>query len=58
MSPQKSKQQQTAALAQGARVLSEEDHELIMEELHARDMERTRSEPASAPERVRRARRR
>ena len=37
MSSQKSKQQ-TAALAQGARVLSEEDHELIMEELHARDM--------------------
>ena len=37
MHGQKSRQQ-TTALAKGARVLSEEDHELIMEELHARDM--------------------
>ena len=30
--------QMNAGLAKGARVLSEDDHELIMEELHARDM--------------------
>ena len=37
MHGQKAKQMESA-LTKGAQVLSEEDHEIIMEELHARDM--------------------
>ena len=36
MHGQKAKQMESA-LTKGAQVLSEEDHEIIMEELHARD---------------------